>query len=533
MLVYANSFNLNPEGGRNAVIERVATWVGQTRNSFVDPARLAGGIRELKFVDGAVLSSRATVDVDGNPQYPFYFCAKLTHGQEGVSGRRWITEIGLKQDAQDAPVQCSVLLETSEVSAKVVAPIHVTRPRIVQSLIENCKPVGDTPSLSLIPLTETNAAGFTYGIEHRSRRYPIVLISANRDGVFPILPERMRSLAVGLAQVVEIPPFADTFKIQAILGRRYIAFGGAINIIFPPRSSGDSLFCKTVLLRPDQLEELASAGTTAEAEVMATITHYTNLPHSWRHTSSDMVGQAILAKRLEKAVSEAASSNDVSVYEELLQEAAEKLTSKDAQIQSLREELEDATADLDYAEAQADGLKHALSGVQSRTTDSSDQIAEAVTPLRDALRSVLNESPTLEQGIRLLGGLYSDRVFVLESAVASARESDRGGFRYGYKAFELLRTLAENYWEALTSGKGDQQARAAFGNSFAAKEADTLSKNGRECRTFNYMGRDILMEKHLKIGVKDSLAETLRVHFDWVPDEQKIIIGHCGKHLDF
>ncbi|WP_279611117.1 hypothetical protein [Burkholderia gladioli] len=41
------------------------------------------------------------------------------------------------------------------------------------------------------------------------------------------------------------------------------------------------------------------------------------------------------------------------------------------------------------------------------------------------------------------------------------------------------------------------------------------------------------MEKHLKHGVKDSAAETLRVHFEWIASEQKIIIGHCGKHLDF
>ncbi|AEI78628.1 hypothetical protein CNE_1c33230 [Cupriavidus necator N-1] len=28
--------------------------------------------------------------------------------------------------------------------------------------------------------------------------------------------------------------------------------------------------------------------------------------------------------------------------------------------------------------------------------------------------------------------------------------------------------------------------------------------------------REFLMEKHLKHGVKDSLAETLRVHFEWI-----------------
>lgn len=41
------------------------------------------------------------------------------------------------------------------------------------------------------------------------------------------------------------------------------------------------------------------------------------------------------------------------------------------------------------------------------------------------------------------------------------------------------------------------------------------------------------MEQHLKIGVKDSPAEALRIHFAWVADERKIVIGHCGPHLDF
>lgn len=41
------------------------------------------------------------------------------------------------------------------------------------------------------------------------------------------------------------------------------------------------------------------------------------------------------------------------------------------------------------------------------------------------------------------------------------------------------------------------------------------------------------MEKHLKHGVKGSLAEILRVHFEWIASEKKIVIGHCGKHLDF
>jgi len=39
------------------------------------------------------------------------------------------------------------------------------------------------------------------------------------------------------------------------------------------------------------------------------------------------------------------------------------------------------------------------------------------------------------------------------------------------------------------------------------------------------------MMKHLKIGVKDSPVETIRVHFEWFPEQKKIVIGHCGPHL--
>jgi len=41
------------------------------------------------------------------------------------------------------------------------------------------------------------------------------------------------------------------------------------------------------------------------------------------------------------------------------------------------------------------------------------------------------------------------------------------------------------------------------------------------------------LEKHLKHGVKNSKAETLRIHFEWMPGEKKLVIGHCGKHLNF
>lgn len=533
MLVYANSFSLSPTNGFSDVIVQIAFWVGSTRKSYVDPARLGAGIKELRFADGASLSSLATLNDQGEPVFPYHFCARLMHGQPGVPGRRWVTEVGLRQEAPSLEVSCSVLLRTDEISAKVTDPIQVTRPRIVEQIVTRCEPSSYTPGLSVIQLTEENAAAFGYEIEREARRHPIIEVSCDQNGQFPVAPERLRSVLVGLAQVIEIPPQADTYRLEELLGRRYSAFGGAINIISPFRATESGGFCKTVLFKPDRLAELVEAGVAIESEVLAVVTHQTNLPHSWRHISTESVREALLRLRLQRAVSAVHGSTDVTVYEELLQEAADQLATKDRDLASARSDIEARDASLDRVAAENESLKYSLSATQSKSASevSADGLSEDVA---SAFRASLCGRPSLEQALLIVGALYGDRVVILDTAHSSAKDSDRGGFQHGVKALEMLKALADDYWSDLVAGKGDQQARSRFGkNGFAAKEAETLSAEGRKRRTFRYQEQDVVMEKHLKHGVKDSFAETLRIHFEWLPKDKIIVIGHCGKHLNF
>src|SRR5690606_20472627 len=127
---YANSFDASPPAGARAIVDQVALWLGQTRQTFVDPERLSQGIRELKMPEGAALTSLVTLDDSQAPEFPYYFCARLTHGQPGVPGRRWVTEVGVRQYTPDDPILCSFVLRTDEVSARVTTPIQATRPRI-------------------------------------------------------------------------------------------------------------------------------------------------------------------------------------------------------------------------------------------------------------------------------------------------------------------------------------------------------------------------------------------------------------------
>jgi len=133
--------------------------------------------------------------------------------------------------------------------------------------------------------------------------------------------------------------------------------------------------------------------------------------------------------------------------------------------------------------------------------------------------------------LKVLNVIFPDRITVLDSAFESAEASS--SFQYGEQAFDLLWRLATKYWEIIQS-KGDAEARKLFGNkSYAANEKSILSKAGKERRTFTYRDERIQMDRHLKIGTADNAANTLRIHFEWIADEKRIVIGHCGKHLAF
>lgn len=535
MLIYVNNFVLEPSDGPMDIIRMVAKWVGQRSQSYVDCDRLAAGIRELKIKDGSSLASRSTGPLGVASSYPFLFSSELKHRDSTVSGRIWTTEVGLRQESAESAIDCTVLLRTDEISARVTSPIQVTRPRIVELLLESCGPSSATPGLSKKSLDEGSAKAFLYEVERATRSCPIVLVSYSRDGKYPVDTDRLRSILVGLAEVVLVKNGANTFAIQDVVGRKYTAFGGAINIIFPIRQGRDGMYCETVLLRPETIVELIADDKSVESEVLAAITHRTNLPASWRRISLERVGQAVLQGRLAALLEQAkegGNSEELAEYIELLEEADVQLKDRDAELRQMRSEVEIRDEEIRDLKSSIFGLKQTVSGLQAEDGDI-DHL-EALGSLRDKVMEVVSGKPSLQQVVELMSVLYPDRVHFLDTCGASAKESDRGGFKLTDKAFELLHTLATSYWQALADGKGDQHAKAAFGqNAFAANEAQSLSNEGKRLRTFTYRGQDYVMEKHLKHGVKDSKAETLRIHFEWIADERKLIVGHCGKHLNF
>jgi hypothetical protein len=224
----------------------------------------------------------------------------------------------------------------------------------------------------------------------------------------------MQSVVAGLAQVFAITPDIDTYALEAALSRRFSAYGGAINLVFPVRRQEPGDFCKTVLFRPDEIRELAETGSAIDSDVLAAITHRTNVPHSWKHISTDIVNQAVLRARLNQAIGAARGSDDVAAYEVLLQEAADQLNSKDDEIAEARLIIERGEEALDDLRSENEGLKHALSGAQEKPGTGNGRSEIVLDSIREKMRLVLGNRATLEQILRLFSELHPNRLLVLE-----------------------------------------------------------------------------------------------------------------------
>jgi hypothetical protein len=225
-------------------------------------------------------------------------------------------------------------------------------------------------------------------------------------------------------------------------------------------------------------------------------------------------------------------------YENLAEEidAESRLAKQELRqkIEQLQAEVEGRENEIRQIEDEKRRLRHENVNLRSSlmfvnpdsgTYDVPDNVA-------DVLIDVISDNLTPSQALRVISKLFPTRVEILESAWDSADNSK--SFHHRKQLFDLLWRLVTEYWYALASGRSDTEARFVFGEHYSAKESELVEKNRRakQLRTFNYRGKEVPMMRHLKIGVKDSASETIRVHFEWLADERKIVVGYCGPHLE-
>lgn len=532
MLIYSVSLEIRKAEGTDAIKKILAKWLSRKLKFTISPRDLSGQTQKMN-------SGWRVQYVESFDSYPRLASLQFTHRDKETTGRDWVTEVGVRQETAESDIFCSVQLRTNEFSSiSGEKPVQVTRPIFIEELV-NLTTTSHGKRIRTIK--ETDASSLLAEIRNPKREYPIILISPE-DGFYLVDPARILSQLTGLAEIIQIDPKANQIQLSRAIGEHFSAWLGGINIIYPPVLSEGVRRFPTFRFTPADIAKLTEKTKGVESKLLASVSHRTNLYFAKKHISFEIVDFMRLKASLTKSQAEKSGSLEekIKLLELEIEGLKLKATEDDRRIQNINDELSMYNEGYDAKCAELAAKSEELIQLQARCATleagvqkTSERARGAVSEeVLGALRAFAAGTATLEQSLTAIQLLYTDRVQVLETARKAARDS--ASFKYAPQARDLIHKLVTNYWEMLRAGGGDAKAREIFGNSYAARESEVVENNAaaKRLRTFTYQGKPVTMFKHLKIGVKDSVAETMRLHFEWDSARQLIVIGHCGAHLD-
>lgn len=533
MLIYVNQFNLIGDDSTTKAFRTIAGWLKEKTQKAITIEQLKSG--DEFFIDKFKIRTYSATQYE-----PLMYSVMLSHPDDMVKGRQWITEIGVIEHPTHTRI--SILLETSDISTQVISIPLTTRPKLVKYLHENLVLDQDTVGKTVQQYNNTTDSlrSLSVEIDRPERTYPIVIISNDDYNNPAINPQRLQEQLLGLAQVISTQDDIDSWEMERHLSKRLSAWGGAINIVYPPNGKGH---CYNRLLLNTILNEWAAAKKNINSEILSIITHTTNGFRKKKHFSPTDV-RAKRQKDLRKSLKQKFDElQDEHSYKSLAEEAFAQLEEHEAVIEELKAEHEkqlleqlvendEITEKYNTTLSLNSQMKYQIESLKFRLESSGDKTSSQNITLspRDIIDAICNDI-TPEICLKIISQLYPSRVSVLEDAFISSRDSVN--FKNSIKLLEYLSRLVTEYLDTVIDS-GDNQARHVFGAAYSANESETVEHTPKLSaqRTFKYKGSPVAMFRHLKFGTSRNPDETLRVHFHIDRDQKIIVIGYCGPHLD-
>jgi hypothetical protein len=521
MIVYATQLFLEPKPDvLDKLREAIQKWLlRKIGPEFTGIRILPFGERRFQDLEG----NSHKVKIIGTPtdKMPNYCNIRYSHADREVNGRAWITSIGFEQRHPNMPARCTVVLETSEISALAGSvPVSPSIPGIVKSITKMCPLHEKTLSSGILKVTHQNAEGFLDGLENENRNFPIVLISVDDYTREPLVDlDELREKLVGIAQIAFIPNSFEAKLVAGHIPARFTAWNGSINIIRPsyrgvPRAS----FYRR--------EEIGSS-EDFNKYIFETIVHHQNFPISREHISESSVREILTTYNIRRLREELQAKGDFSQFEELVSSYEEDVRQSKDQISQLQEEVfskelysEDLEHQIDKLRSKIRALQYQLSQAESVEIENAAEIIEEASP------------ESFEELISSLEDKIDHAVVLTTKAERSLKKCIFNDVERVWKAIRILnedlsRTFKEGYDVELVMDRLKNETNSTY---VANTSETTLGKFGGYEAVHN--GRTITGKRHLKVGCSRDPQRCFRLYFDWDDYSQKIIVTHAGAHLD-
>jgi hypothetical protein len=537
---YQTSFHLKAMSGFGGkliteVAEMVRNWIGEkekTRDAHFERCFLSGGkwrsnSRPQRTVE-VVLSG--TQEGDQSPElWALHYC----HPEDDKCRHRlWYSDIGLRMIAKDEVVfglRVSHAMDRGFIGVAPQLP-RPSAPRLVEDLFRSPKWTIHSAGSQLVhePIEIGLGKGesLVNSIFDKARTVPIVLVSGRfNEQEFPINAHLLQKLLIGNAVVCwcDYNPEAAE-ELHYFLPSNYRCAHQMVRVFMPGADKEDPSDYRRHRFFSSSDIQRESVSAVLEAIVSALARRVRENARQAITSIAD-IENLVRERKLATYRNEGMPSVE---WISLLEEENRSLTAE----KTIASQLDEVDAvnnrlafDNQNLKANLDNQKASKAGSYSVTPEDRQALARVLD------RTMRDAKPA--DCLRTLVIIHPERVRLLPSAINSAEDS--AAFQDIKGLWELLLKLATGYYSAMNSGgAGDSVARRVFGKSeYSAKESESVESSPRLLGYRQFHDGEITrtMLRHLKIGVKDSKAETIRVHFDWDATSKKVVIGHCGPHL--
>ena len=431
MLVYVNHLSFQGAGAEQAIFKAIGAWLKEQLGFGLHPDQLRKNA-EFNGTRGDVRSwLRVLATAEEEPRL---YSWVLKFPDDRVRGRQWIVEVGLK--SQGGAFDLSCIVKTDEYSTLVASSVTASQPRLVRYVVNNVEETGNASFATFVVGVDVKRVGqdtdsyraLLAEIERRDREGPIVLVSPTKDGDYLLDTAELQQKLIGLAQVVQVSLGFNSWEMVDVLGKNRSAWGGAINVIYMPNSTGH---VPGRYFLPDAIAAWGDTQHDRISHVLAWVTNNTNIPRLRKHIRPEGVMQLALRRRMQNARAKSAQMDAAQLRSEL-EEAAKQASEQanyfdeladengqlEANLSAFKDDLEDARDELGKKDFTIQSLKDQLNraGGDRPPGLEGEEIVDLVSR---------EEPPSPLECITLIEKLYGDRCTVLPSAKKSAERMDR------------------------------------------------------------------------------------------------------------
>lgn len=559
------------------------------KGSFYVSSRMASGSLECRAAKTS-LKTKALFD-DGRDT-PSYWAMEYVEQSTDDWYRKWYTDVGITA-AGDGSYIVNTRVAIADDPAFICDRPHIpprNTPRFVAKMLEIQGCVASSNGITLTndpqPLTRYNMSDFGDALESDERTIPFVVISALHDQseTFLVDPDKLAKKLRGSAVVYTLDCsdartqccYQSTF-VRGEASESYRVDPGFMRVYFPGVDLGDAdgYYRHRYYTQKDLVGSDAKRIGKICNDVCGAFTRL------YRRVQGEALDPASIAliesqqrrKRLELKVRELRAARNMLVHavpsyeglhteEELKREIDRVRAEGEATLKETTEFyeslVEEYKAEANRQEQGDDILELQIQledlGAENRKLQSSanakDYQIQELGKINDRLKRCAGEAKaqadlicamkefpkTCADALALAEQAFSTRLAVAQEARESASVANQS-INSG-ETFNILRCLAVSLWpKYFEKDESDGDAGSEFKNEtgyeIAFHESSMTNKDSRlqRLRQIPYDGRVIDISSHVK-GKSGNRNALLRVHFCVDRKTGKIVIGHCGEHME-